>query len=102
MSLQLLEKTETGAINNEQKLLIDSVKEDSQRLLKITAELLKLSQLETGNILMNIQKNNPYDIVKFAIEAVKVQADQKNIKIILEQENNLPNSTDALIYFKFH
>ena len=91
MSLQLLEKTETGAINNEQKLLIDSVKEDSQRLLKITAELLKLSQLETGNILMNIQKNNPYDIVKFAIEAVKVQADQKNIKIILEQENNLPN-----------
>ena len=90
MSLQLLEKPETGLINNDQKLLIDSVKEDSQRLLKITGELLELSQLETGNIQMKLEKSNPYAIVKFATEAVKVQAEQKNIALVLELEDNLP------------
>ncbi len=91
MSLQLLEKPETGAVNKEQKILIDGIKDDSQRLLKITGELLELSQLETGNINLKIEKSNPYDIVKYAIEAVKVQAEQKNILLVIEQEENLPS-----------
>ncbi len=90
MSLQLLEKPETGTINIEQKILIDGIKDDSQRLLKITGELLELSQLETGNINMIIEKCNPHDIVKFAIDAVKVQSDQKNISLVCELEENLP------------
>ena len=90
MSLQLLEKTETGHINTEQKLLIDSVKEDSQRLLKITGELLELSQLETGNIQIKMGNSNPYDIVKFATDAIKIQAEQKNITLVMELEDNLP------------
>jgi signal transduction histidine kinase len=90
LSLQLLEKSETGKINEEQKQLIESIKEDSQRLLKITGELLDISQLETGNIHLSIEKSNPYEIVNYAIEAVKVQAEQKQIELIIETENDLP------------
>jgi len=90
MSLQLLESTSTGTINEDQKQLIDSIKDDSQRLLKITGELLELSQVETGNIQLNIEKSNPYDIVNYAIEAVKVQAEQKQIELIIKAENDLP------------
>ncbi len=90
LSLQLLEKEATGAINEEQKQLIESIKEDSQRLLKITGELLDISQLETGNIHLNIEKSDPYQIVNYAIEAVKVQAEQKQINIQVEAEANLP------------
>lgn len=90
LSLQLLEKPLTGNINNEQKQLIDSIKDDSERLLKITGELLELSQLETGNIQLNIGKSNPYEIVHYAMEAVKVQAEQKQIELIVETEQNLP------------
>lgn len=89
MSLQLLENTSTGTINDDQKQLIDSIKEDSQRLLKITGELLELSQVETGNIQLNIEKSNPNEIAKYAIEAVKVQAEQKQIDVVLESESNL-------------
>ena len=89
MSLQLLENTSTGTINEDQKQLIDSIKDDSQRLLKITGELLELSQVETGNIQLNIEKSSPNEIAKYAIEAVKVQAEQKQIEVILESENNL-------------
>jgi PAS domain S-box-containing protein len=91
MSLQLLENQKTGTINNEQKHLIESIKEDSQRLLKITGELLELSQVETGNIQLNIEKSNPYEIVLYATEAVKVKAEQKQIEIIIDAEANLPN-----------
>ncbi len=90
LSLQLLEKSETGKINEEQKQLIESIKEDSQRLLKITGELLDISQLETGNIHLSIEKSNPYQIINYATEAVKVQAEQKQIELIIEAENDLP------------
>jgi len=90
MSLQLLENTSTGTINDDQKQLIDSIKDDSQRLLKITGELLELSQVETGKIQLNIEKSNPYDIVNYAIEAVKVQAEQKQIELIIKAVNDLP------------
>jgi PAS domain S-box-containing protein len=90
LSLQLLEKAETGTINDNQKQLIESIKDDSQRLLKITGELLELSQLETGNIKLNIEKSNPYEIINYAIEAVKVQAEQNQIELVVETEQNLP------------
>jgi PAS domain S-box-containing protein len=91
LSLQLLEKAETGIINEEQKQLIYGIKEDSQRLLKITGELLELSQLETGNIQLNIEKSNPFEIINYATEAVKVQAEQKQIELVVETEENLPD-----------
>jgi PAS domain S-box-containing protein len=91
LSLQLLQNAKTGDINDDQKQLVESIKEDSQRLLKITGELLNLSQLETGNIQLNIEKNNPYAIVNYATEAVKVQADQKQIKLVIDADENLQN-----------
>lgn len=89
LSLQLLQNTKTGDMNDDQKQLVESIKDDSQRLLKITGELLNLSQLETGNIQLNIEKSNPYAIVNYATEAVKVQADQKQIKLIIDADENL-------------
>ena len=89
LSLQLLQNNKTGDLNDDQKQLIESIKDDSQRLLKITGELLNLSQLETGNIQLNIDKSNPYAIVNYAVEAVKVQADQKQIKLVIDAPENL-------------
>ncbi|MFH6944184.1 ATP-binding protein [Flavobacterium sp. FlaQc-50] len=89
LSLQLLQNAKTGAMNEDQNQLVESIKDDSQRLLKITGELLNLSQLETGNIQLNIEKSNPYAIVHYATEAVKVQAEQKQIKLVVEADENL-------------
>ena len=90
MSLQLLQSNNTGLLNEEQALLIDSIKDDSNRLLKITGELLNMSQVETGNIQLNIQSCPPIDILNYAIEAVKVQAEQKQIHIKIDAPEDLP------------
>lgn len=90
LSVQLLEKGETGNINESQKQLLEGIKEDSNRLLNITGELLNLSQVETGNIQLSIQQSAPGKIVKYALDAVKVQADQKQIQLEVKAESTLP------------
>ena len=90
MSVQLLEHNATGTLNEEQTQLIESINDDSSRLLKITGELLNMSQVETGNILLNIQATDPHFIVEYAIGSTKTQADQKKVKFIVESEPDIP------------
>ncbi|MCE7040481.1 ATP-binding protein [Dyadobacter sp. CY312] len=90
MSLQLLENAVTGPLNEQQKQLVESIKEDGDRLLKITGELLNLSQVETGNIQLNITQTNVKDIVDYALNAVKISAEQKQIRLCVDKEENLP------------
>ena len=90
MSTQLLEHNETGILNDEQKQLVDGIKEDSTRLLQITGELLNMSQVETGNIQLNIQSTDPALIVRYAIDTVKIQAEHKRIKLQVDMEPDIP------------
>lgn len=79
MSLQLLENEHIGKLNDEQKNLIESIKDDSNRLLKITGELLNMTQVESGNIQLTILPADPKEILLYAISATKTQAEQKQI-----------------------
>jgi PAS domain S-box-containing protein len=81
MSLKLLDDERIGSLNAEQKKLLEDIKGDSQRLLKITTELLDLTQMESGNIQFNLQPVKPEQIVNQAIEAVHSLAEQKHITI---------------------
>lgn len=90
MSLQLLENERTGSINEEQKQLINSIKDDTHRLLKIIGELLNLSQVETGNIQLNIQASNPHQILQYSLEAVKIPLEQKQIVLKTLLPETLP------------
>jgi len=81
MSLKLLRDERVGSMNEEQYELIQHIGEDIDRLLNITSELLDLSQVETGNIQLNFTDADPNEIVSYAIDAVKMQAEQKNIQL---------------------
>jgi len=56
MSLKLLEDERIGKINEEQRKMINHIKDDTTRLLKISGELLDLAQVETGNIQLRKEK----------------------------------------------
>ena len=87
MSLQLLENKSIGKLNDEQTNLVKSIDEDATRLLKITDELLNMTQLESGNIQLNIRPTFTKNIVEYAINTNKTAADQKEIKFVLKQDN---------------
>ncbi|MCE7064080.1 ATP-binding protein [Dyadobacter sp. CY326] len=91
MSLQLLENQRIGALNPEQQQLMEGIREDSDRLLKITGELLNMSQVETGNIQLNIQPSSPYAILQYALDAVKLPLEQKGIDLTVQNDHDLPD-----------
>lgn len=90
MSAQLLADERIGTLGKEQKELLSSIREDSDRLLTITSELLNMAQVETGNIQLKLQAVEPFDIVQQAVQAVQVQAQQKNIGLDVAIENPAP------------
>ncbi|HTQ64333.1 MAG TPA: ATP-binding protein [Puia sp.] len=90
MSAQLLNDTRIGSLNNEQQELVQSIRDDSERLLKITGELLNISQAETGQIHLNIHPVDPKKIITYAVDTMKKQASSKNIQINLNIPEQLP------------
>ncbi|PWU03748.1 MAG: PAS domain-containing sensor histidine kinase [Bacteroidetes bacterium] len=90
MSAQLLEDERVGKLGAEQKELITGIHEDAERLLKITGELLNMAQVETGNIQLKLQATQPSTIIDEALQAVLVQAEQKEISFKKSESNGLP------------
>ncbi|MBK7568723.1 MAG: HAMP domain-containing protein [Bacteroidetes bacterium] len=90
MSLQLLENKQIGILNNEQINLVESIKEDTNRLLKITGELLNMTQVESGNIQLSILPADAKEIITYAVSANKVPLEQKRIKLETDYGQDIP------------
>ncbi len=89
MGLQLLENDKVGLLNPDQLNLVNGIKDDTNRLLKITGELLDIAQLESGSIKLNIKPSKISDIVDYATEANRASAEQKNIRLITRIDSDL-------------
>jgi NtrC-family two-component system sensor histidine kinase KinB len=81
MSAGLLADDRVGNLNPEQDQLVKHISGDAERLLKITYELLDLSQVETGNIQLNFIAATAEKIVDYAVKAIKFEADHKGVII---------------------
>jgi len=90
LSLRLLENPQTGNLNEEQTHLVKSIKEDAGRLLKITSELLNVSQVESGNIQMHLQPSSLETIVNLAKESNLMAAGEKRVRIGLTVPEHWP------------
>lgn len=90
MSLQLLKNDRIGKLNNEQKALLDSIEDDSTRLLKITGELLNLTQVESGQIQLSIVAADPLEILLYATRSMQKPAEQKHIRLETAYPDHLP------------
>lgn len=91
MSSGLLADSRVGRLNPEQDQLVKQISGDAERLLKITYELLDLSQVETGNIQLNFVPAKPEKIIDYAIKAIKFEAEQKGIIIERNIADNVPD-----------
>ena len=80
-SLKLLEDERVGQLSNEQKELLNNLKQDNQRMLRILSELLNMAQVEAGKIQLDISEVNPEIIMNNAINSVMTTAKEKNITI---------------------
>jgi signal transduction histidine kinase len=89
-SLKLLEDERVGTLTAEQKELVQSLKDDNKRLLRILSELLDMSQVESGKIQLTLIAVQPFVLIDKALASVQNVAKEKNITIKKEIPENLP------------
>lgn len=91
MSLKLLEDSRIGALNGEQQSLARSIQENSGRLLDITGELLKMTQVETGKLQLSPKITKPIELINYAVNATRVLAERFRCNIEVEYpEEKMP------------
>lgn len=88
MGIQLLENNQVGSLNEEQITLIKGIKDDAERLLRITGELLNITQVESGAIQINLIASEIRPMVDYAVNANKSAAEHKNINIEISLEDD--------------
>ncbi len=90
MSTQLLENINIGTLNSEQLKFTQNINEDIELLLNIIGELQDMTQIETGMIQLSIIPTNPIEILDYAINATKLQAEQKSIHLVTSVPEQIP------------
>jgi len=90
ISLKLLEDKRLGELNVEQKELINSLRQQSNRLSRVINELLDYSQIETGNIRLTFSVVKPDLLLDIGITAMMMQLSEKNIDLQTNVEEGLP------------
>ncbi len=90
IGLKLLENNKIGQLTENQREILQDLKKDNHRLIKLVSELLDVTQAESGNINLNIGIVNVQDVINYAIETVKNQAKEKGIQIDVQVSAETP------------
>jgi len=90
LCLKMLNDERTGELNHEQKELIVSLRNQSNRLSRVIKELLDFSQIETGNIRLNIGVIDPANVLEMSAIALMMPISEKEIELVTEIEDDLP------------
>jgi signal transduction histidine kinase len=89
-SLKLLQGQRVGPVNEEQIRILDSIKQENQRLLKLTGELLDVSRLESGGIPLNPQRVGAAELVAAAAGPLQLQLVPKGLTLDVQLPADLP------------
>nr|WP_314493605.1 ATP-binding protein [uncultured Chryseobacterium sp.] len=89
MGLQLLENNRIGHLNEEQERLVSGIKDDTQRLLRITGELLNMTQLESGVVQLKMKPSYIHQIIDEVVASNKAAAENREIKIVIHIASNV-------------
>jgi len=89
-SLELLMGDKIGKLNGKQNSYLESIYEDTSRMVRLVNDLLDVSRIENGEIKLIPQKISLDETVRDVIQELKFFAAANNAKIEFKTENNLP------------
>ena len=91
--LSLILDGKAGPLNEVQQQSLTRAHRQSKRLATMINDLLDISRIEAGRIVMKLEPVNLVEIVQQRLEELKPQADEKTIKLDLSVEPDLPDLT---------
>ena len=88
-SIMLLKKG-IGELNPEQERFISVIKSKSEFMVKLIDDLLSISKIEAGKLNLKPEETDLVDLLQRNIEFNRLLLDQKQIRILLFAEGDLP------------
>jgi len=79
-------------LNDIQTQYLNYINESGENLLTIINDILDFSKIESGKMDLLIEKSNIYDIVSQVINVIIYQSQKKNIELLLNIEQGLPET----------
>ena len=72
------------------KEFLQTIDTEAKRLHSMVNDILDFSRLESGNVQLRKEYANLVELLEQNINSIKILADEKNIKISFEKQENLP------------
>ncbi len=90
MGATLMEETNLGVLNEKQKQVVKTIKEEGDKLNNLVTNLIKLSKIESKEAIFTINTCNIEDIIKNSINDFREQAFNEEINLYYKESNDLP------------
>lgn len=90
-----------GKLSEKQKGAISVMKNSCSFLLNTLNDLLDISMIEAGKLKLNLKKQKIKDVVLNAFNQIKILAEKKKIKFVLEGEDYLKENV-IIDYFRIY
>jgi NtrC-family two-component system sensor histidine kinase KinB len=90
MTVDILNQEILGKLNEKQRELIASAKEDCIRLTKLARELLQLSKLESGRIQLRNEELDVRVLIESSLRPLQLQFADKGVRLGVDVQTGLP------------
>lgn len=91
MGVGLILEKNVGAINEKQEELLDTIKEETEKLTNLVSDLLKLSKIQSNQEVYDIKTHSITKIVSDCVKNFSAQAKDSGIALYNSIEKGLPN-----------
>ena len=99
MAVDILSQEVLGKVNEPQKDMLATAKDDCERLTKLVKELLDLSRLESGRYELKRETINLRSVVEEALKPLRLQFREKGIRLeadIAQNTTEVPGDQQQL------
>jgi signal transduction histidine kinase len=90
MALYLLHEKNIGTLNDKQSDLVETAREDADRLLRTLNDLLDLAKLEQGPTQLELNRIAPSELVENAVREMRDIAHAARIELKVDIDSGLP------------
>ncbi|MEY3051452.1 MAG: hypothetical protein RLY31_1237 [Bacteroidota bacterium] len=90
MSVNLLEDARLGTLNEEQRQLTRTIRQNIGRILKMVNEILDISRIETGKLQLETERFPPAEVVARALESIGTFLPEKQLTVRQHIDQDLP------------
>lgn len=83
--ISMLMEGSYGELGAKQKKPMESVYNSNERLIRLVNDLLNISRIESGKIVMEWQKASMEEVIQGVVEELQIKSKEKRLKIVFEK-----------------